>query len=1622
MSTRYALPRASWRTLLFSACAPLLFAPASTAQDAARRSGPVLQPSPQTAALVRAGGGLQDGSFEAGSPNPFWNEASDQFGSPICSPALCGAGAVAEDGTFLVWMGGTGDGPPAETASVSQEVSVEAGTYVMTYYVNATFVDDASDFDFSVQVGDDTIFELDEDLQGGTFPTGEYVELTETFTFDEAATFTVLVDYAQTGNASIFIDNISLAAPPPPDQISFSPDPVTASAMTGMTASSSVTLMNMGDDAVDFSVVGFDEDGGRSALAWETIARAPAEPARRGAASPDRKGGATFSGDAVRFGAGGPDAFGYTWIDSNEPGGPAYDFIDISGTGTAATLTAVGATFPAGDEGYVDIPFSFSYYGETYESVRAYSNGLMTVNGFIGNTFSNQNIPIATAPNGVIAPFWDDFDLTDSGTIYTETLADGRLVVQWQDAALFAFGGGGDQQTFQVILSPSGEILFQYATVNGAASGATVGTENQDGTAGLNVAFNQPYIESGLAVSISNVPQFVADVTPSSGTIPAGGSVTLNIDFEAQDVGGLYQAVLTVETSANDVQIPLEYTVTGTPVLGTDVDDLDLGTITQGFPSTATFFIQNTGDDVLTVTGIESSDDAFSTDFGDEDVVIAAGDSVEVTVTFDPDGTGDFSGMLTISSDGGTVMVNLTGTANSAGEIDVTPDVVTATAESGETATATLTISNSGVGALDFSFLGFEDEDGDRQAQMKARYDAQFGRGIAAAPEQKDAVDARTGGLADYLRAGGPDAFGYVFADSDEPGGPAYMFEDISGSGTPLSLGDDAVATVDLPFGFSFYGESYSQAVVSSNGFISFNADAGSDLSNDPIPTAGGTDNLIAVFWDDLNPAVAASDDVYVQDMGDGRFIVQWNQIVRFGQTAPLTFQAILSAGGGILLQYETVDLTGVTATVGIENADGTDGLEASFNEDDYLRDGLAIRFVAVASFISDVDPAEGSIPSDGSQEVTVTFDADGLFAGVYEGNLVIQSNDSDESTLLVPVEFTVTGQPEISIEVDGIADGDSLGFGTAIPGDEVVRSVTVFNDGTDALSIDAAITKGIGQNNAFSFVSGALDPIAPGDSAAIVIAFEPDEQGEFSASLVIESDDADEGEIEIGLFGTGLEPPAASVDPEEIELDYDLVTDVDQITASFTLSNASSTPLDYAVRANLELEEDVRPADGPTRTTTSTGTARDLFAPASEATAAPNVDAARADPGDVIDQVTLANDAPLGITMSSDGLIYVADLFAGLTEVFDVDLTSQGTIPNPVIAGGVTTGVAYNPGTETLWFMNVVQQQDGTVTQSALYEATLNGAATGTVVQVPNNGGAVVPTGVEFDPATNAFFYVDIAGDDIYALGLDGVVLDGYPVPQTGEDDGNGLLGNGLDVLGGTLEVLTGTPNVDPGADRIVRTDLLGNTITTAISGLVTSTGDEFINDIVRSRVAPNEVIYVVGNATGTLFAVEADERDDLGNVAVSPDMGTVGGGEDVEITLTIDTADLEVGTYSGEVVIVTNDPSNPTITIPIELEVVNSVANETDAPVTEFTLRPTYPNPVSVTGTVRYGLPTASAVEVRLYDVTGRLVSTLVNAEKAAGWHDAPVNAGQLAPGVYVVAIRAGTFSATQKLTIVR
>jgi hypothetical protein len=86
------------------------------------------------------------------------------------------------------------------------------------------------------------------------------------------------------------------------------------------------------------------------------------------------------------------------------------------------------------------------------------------------------------------------------------------------------------------------------------------------------------------------------------------------------------------------------------------------------------------------------------------------------------------------------------------------------------------------------------------------------------------------------------------------------------------------------------------------------------------------------------------------------------------------------------------------------------------------------------------------------------------------------------------------------------------------------------------------------------------------------------------------------------------------------------------------------------------------------------------------------------------------------------------------------------------------------------------------------------------------------------------------------------------------------------------------------------------------------------------------------------------------------------------------------------------------------------------------QFALETSVPNPVRTQATIRYALPEASDVTLTVYDVMGREVTRLVQSAKAAGIHEVQYDTSALPSGTYLYRLRAGAFTQTKRMVVVR
>ena len=88
----------------------------------------------------------------------------------------------------------------------------------------------------------------------------------------------------------------------------------------------------------------------------------------------------------------------------------------------------------------------------------------------------------------------------------------------------------------------------------------------------------------------------------------------------------------------------------------------------------------------------------------------------------------------------------------------------------------------------------------------------------------------------------------------------------------------------------------------------------------------------------------------------------------------------------------------------------------------------------------------------------------------------------------------------------------------------------------------------------------------------------------------------------------------------------------------------------------------------------------------------------------------------------------------------------------------------------------------------------------------------------------------------------------------------------------------------------------------------------------------------------------------------------------------------------------------------------------------VIEYSLEQNYPNPFNPSTTINYQIPKDGFVTLKIYDVLGKEIKTLVNEEKTIGRYQVSFNATDLATGVYIYKIQVNDFVSTKKMILLK
>ena len=700
-------------------------------------------------------------------------------------------------------------------------------------------------------------------------------------------------------------------------------------------------------------------------------------------------------------------------------------------------------------------------------------------------------------------------------------------------------------------------------------------------------------------------------VDPMEGTVGPGSSVDVSVGFDAAGLnGGDYNASVTVgsnDPSNPEVAVSLQLTVIGAPDIDLDMTSIEFQPIFVNYTDTSSFVINNTGTDVLEVSSITVDDPVFTV--LTSSASLAPGEQQVIQVVFSPASSGDFSGTITLStndSDEGTVSIPVSGSASEPPVIAVSVAALSDSLLTGETSSQTFTITNGGSSDLNFSIAIQDEATRLRHAQINDLI------------EHSDNSDDYPQGMYPPFMGQAP-LNGVPVSESDEPADYAFLLQanghsieaannfvtsfDLSTPGTLPNLGSNPAGAGFIGAGSfgkddqsHYYFVSHSGSnlwkidttLITAENLGSLNTEGSQTFAGLAVdPTDGtlygvttdcnasnlvtidpGTMSVTTVGSTGIECAIAIaidadgviytygikSDNMYTlnkatgtsTELGSIGFDSNYGQGMGYDSYSGQIYMAAYN-NSAQAAELRVVDTqTGGTTLIG--------GLGSGGNQLGFLTvPGEFINWLTA-------DPAEGTVSPGESLTVTVNIDAAGMNGGDYSSDVVISSNDPSNPETSVNVQLNVTGAPDIAVTES------SLSFSETFVGYSDSLELSIENSGTDTLSVTSIAI----DNDVFTLSHSSATIIA-GEALMLGIDFNPISAGDFSGTITIVSNDADQGSIEVSVSGSAVIAPVAGADPTSFSL---AMESGDQNTALLTLSNTGGSNLNYSISTSSSRDE----------------------------------------------------------------------------------------------------------------------------------------------------------------------------------------------------------------------------------------------------------------------------------------------------------------------------------------------------------------------------------------------------------------------------------------------------------------
>ena len=755
----------------------------------------------------------------------------------------------------------------------------------------------------------------------------------------------------------------------------------------------------------------------------------------------------TFSDETVE-GAASLHKFGYTVASTLE----GYDAFEYSAPVQVIGAKDLASTFT--DDNYVSgaisLPFSFPYYGKSYDK--------LYITSFGGVMFAlNQEVmrePLTPDSyglpgTGLICAWGRQLQMGPDSHVEYGT-ADGKFVVNFRNVLGLVYASDYAPVSFRIVLSPNGDIeMFydDYEAMNFFQGGSTLFCGINDPAVSDVVtvtssdmadywgtdeptADNSRYslFTSGTAVRFT-APQtrFVSALAPAYGLVTPGESVEIKATVAINDAMVAGPTVNNLAIVTNDPQpavraVRFEAIVSAeglAPAVDIASTDIDFGSVFRTSELVVPVTVRNTGRNDLNITGATFAGTSGMTVGTELPAVLKPGLALDLLVTVPTETEGALADKLTVATDAGDTEVSIHGTVIGTPVVELSLNALDETVLSGTPLAKTLEVSNTGNEDLTYTVTGDELVN-------------------AAVPEKADAAVSYS-----YRQAvDGKCAFDWIDITAD-PEAEQHAFR---------YYNEHDWIAVDLPFQFPFYGKKYSRIYIYNTGFVSFTERHDDRLWPEPpaaFPNETVYTNLIAPYWGLHSMNTTKTAGTY-HKVSEHQAVISF---LEYGNSlnAGVDFQLILNDDGSFKFQYKAHDeyaqLLGAFGLAGISDENG----------EQYVR--LPDRSIAFGNAVAFTPIRQNTLKPGEKDEVSLTFDTDRL-AGSYTGAVKVSTNAPHAESIEIPAALTVTGEAKPVIPSE-VSETHVMGYSSTDYSDPLVQMgarysayFNVANEGTAPITI----------------------------------------------------------------------------------------------------------------------------------------------------------------------------------------------------------------------------------------------------------------------------------------------------------------------------------------------------------------------------------------------------------------------------------------------------------------------------------------------------------------------------------------------------------------------------------------